>query len=151
MKKPIINRIYEKIICDIKTRCWNWTGCLNNYGYGRISINSKMQLVHRIIYQKFYGLIPVDKPCVLHKCDNPKCCNPKHLYTGTQQNNANDREKRNRSNFAHGEKHYRAKLTEKQVLEIRVSKETQTVLAKQLKVHRCTIDRIQNRKTWKHL
>ncbi len=108
MKKSITERIYKNIICDIKTQCWNWTGCLVR-GYGQISINYKLQLVHRVIYQELCGPIPEDKPCVLHHCDNPKCCNPKHLYAGTQQDNINDREKRNRSNYAHGENTVRQK------------------------------------------
>ncbi len=149
MENPIIERIYAKIICDIKTQCWNWTGYLINSGYGRIKINNKMQLVHRFIYQYFYGPLPEDKPCVLHHCDNPKCCNPKHLYAGTKQDNANDKVKRNRSPM--GEKCKCTKLTECQVIEIRESKDSQRVIAKRFNVSQMNISYIKNRKSWKHI
>ncbi len=151
MQKPIINRIYEKIVCDIKTQCWNWTGSLIHNGYGNIKFNGKTQSVHRIVYEKLCGLISKDKPFVLHKCDNRKCCNPKHLYTGTFQDNANDRIKRNPNSWLNGEKHGSSKLTERQVLKIRESNDTQVVLAKRFKVSQMTISNIKNRKRWKHI
>ncbi len=147
--RPIIDRIYEKTICDIKTRCWNWTGCLINNGYGQTRFDNKKQYVHRIIYQKLCGPIPEDKPFVLHKCDNRKCCNPKHLYTGTSQNNSDDMVKRCRSTA--GEKNINAKLTEKQIIEIRASKDSQRIIAKRFRVSYTTIQNIRRRKTWKHI
>ncbi len=151
MENQIIKRLYAKIVCDIKTRCWNWAGYSNREGYGKIDFNSKKQNVHRIIYQYFYGPIPEDKPLVLHHCDNRKCCNPMHLYAGTKKDNAIDREKRHRSNHPCGEKSSGAKLTEKQVIEIRASKETQIVLAKRFRVCKSNIGSIQRRHTWKHI
>ena len=150
-QKSIIERIYEKTICDIKTQCWNWTGHLIQGGYGTISINNKIKYIHRIIYEYFYGPIPEDKPLILHRCDNPKCCNPMHLYAGTDQDNMNDKRKRNRCNSVYGEKNGRAKFTEKQILEIRKSKELLIVLAKRFNVSYSTIQKIKNRKTWKHI
>lgn len=149
MKKLIINRIYEKTICDIKTHCWNWIGPLNENGYGRISMNNKNTYIHRFIYQYFYSPIPENKPYVLHHCDNPKCCNPKHLYAGTQQDNINDMIKRNRSQM--GEKCKWTKLTKEQVLEIRKSNKPQKVMAKRFNISQTTISNIKNRKTWKHI
>ena len=156
MENQIIKRLYAKIVCDIKTQCWNWTGPLNEHGYGRISMNSKNTYIHRIMYQYFYGDIPEDKPLVLHTCDNPKCCNPKHLYAGTQKDNAQDRVKRNPDSWSKktgrmGEKNHAAKLTEKQVIEIRTSQETQNTIAKRFNVGRTIISLIKNRKTWKHI
>ncbi len=149
MKNPIINRIYAKIICDIKTHCWNWIGYLNKDGYGRMCISNKQYMVHRVIYEKLCGPIPKDKPCVLHTCDNPKCCNPIHLYVGTHQDNMDDMIKRNRSSI--GIKRYCAKLTEKDVLEIRQSKETLVILAKRFNVSFGNISHIKNHKKWKHI
>jgi hypothetical protein len=151
MENQIIKRIYAKIVCDIKTRCWNWTGYLNHNGYGLITINGKTHRVHRLIYQKLCGPIPEDKPCILHRCDNRKCCNPKHLYAGTLQDNAIDRSKRNPKSYQIGEKHGRTHLTEKDILEIRASEETQIVLAKRFRVCKANISFIQHRQTWKHL
>ncbi len=150
MNKPIFQRIIDKLKIDQVTKCWEWQGELAR-GYGRIRINSKPIYTHRVMYKIFYGSIPEDKPCVLHHCDNPKCCNPLHLYAGTHQDNSRDMVKRNRCNVLHGEKHGQAKLTERQVLEIRESKETQTVIARRFNVSEMNIRYIKNRKTWKHL
>jgi len=151
MKKPVMERIFDNLKRNPKTFCWEWLKCSTARGYGQININGKSCLVHRIIYKYIYGNIPSDKPCILHRCDNPKCCNPTHLYAGTPQNNMDDKVKRNRSIHAMGEKHYKAKLTEKQVLEIRASKEPYLVLVKRFNVGKATISKIKNRKTWKHI
>ncbi len=151
MKKSIIERIYENIVGDIQTRCWNWTGYLDKWGYGKISLNHKSQSVHRLIYQELCGPIPEDKPLVLHHCDNPKCCNPMHLYAGTHKDNMKDKAKRNRCNSPYGEKNGRSKLTEEQVLEIRQSKALQVIIAKRFNVGKTAISDIKNRKKWKHL
>jgi len=148
-QKSVINRIFDKLKRNPKTFCWEWTGSLNFDGYAQMSINNKKGSVHRIMYTYIYGDIPSNRPLILHRCDNPKCCNPTHLYAGTIHNNVDDRIKRNRSKI--GEKHGMAKLTEKQVLEIRASKETQRVLAKRFNVSQINIGRIKNRKIWKHI
>jgi len=146
--QPIFQRIIDRLKIDSVTGCWNWQGC-NRWGYGKITINKKTLCVHRVMYKIFYGSIPEDKPLVLHKCDNPKCCNPMHLYAGTQQDNMNDRVKRNQS--CKGENHHNVKLTEKQVLEIRASSDMQIVLAQRFNVGRTIINDIKNRKRWKHI
>ncbi len=155
MKKPIFQRIIDRLKIDPVTKCWNWTGVLYRDGYGKITLSHKNhpqpQRVHRLIYPYFYGSIPEDKPLVLHHCDNPKCCNPLHLYAGTHQDNINDRLKRNPHSWPVGEKHRCAKFTEKQVLEIRASKEPQVVIAKRLNVWPSAIWKIKHRKTWKHV
>ena len=150
-QKSIIERIYENVICDIKTHCWNWTGSFTRGNYGQININGKKYRAHRVVYQELCGPIPEDKPYVLHTCDNPKCCNPKHLYTGTQQNNMDDMIKRNRCNPPHGGKDGMSKLTKEQVIKIRASNETNTALAKHFGVSQPTISNIKNRKRWKHI
>jgi hypothetical protein len=74
--------------------CWNWTGHCNPVtGYGYFS-NRKYMSSHRMAYELTYGKIP-EGMCILHSCDNPKCCNPAHLRVGTQQDNVDDREERN--------------------------------------------------------
>lgn len=101
--------------------CWEWSLCRNRDGYGIFSIRrGKLAevgvLAHRWAYFLTKGTIPADKR-VLHKCDNPACCRPDHLFLGTCKDNSVDMVKKNRGPL--GEKHGRHKLTDEQVAELR--------------------------------
>ncbi len=152
-KQPTFQRIIDNVIIDQITKCWEWTRGLNHKGYGLTSINNKTQIVHRIMYKYFYGDIPEDKPFILHNCDNPKCCNPIHLYAGTNQDNMIDRAERNPDSWTltTGEKNGQSKLTEKQIIEIRASKDSQRTIAKRFNISKAMIYYIQKRKNWKHI
>lgn len=130
--------------------CWEWKAGQADGGYGLFWVNGKQITAHRFSYQLYYGEIPKGKQ-VNHKCNNRPCCNPFHLYAGTHQDNANDMMKANRQ--PKGESHGMAKLTEKQVLEIRKNKDhiSQNKLAKIYNVEKTTIRSIQKYKTWKYL
>lgn len=83
-------------------RCWAWPGRRNKDRYGVITVRTptytRRYLVHRLVFEQKFGPIPRDKR-VLHKCDNPPCWNPAHLFLGTQAENMRDmvRKGRNRS------------------------------------------------------
>jgi hypothetical protein len=68
--------------------CWEWQGYINNYGYGAFQHNGKHYMAHRYMYEKYIG--EIGSLNVLHKCDNPKCANPAHLFLGTQSDNMKD-------------------------------------------------------------
>lgn len=79
--RPAIDRIFEKVIKQ-KEGCWIFVGHRTYFGYGTIKIggkNGKPRQVHREIYRHFKGVIP-EGMFVCHKCDNPPCCNPDHLF-----------------------------------------------------------------------
>lgn len=75
--------------------CWEWTGTKDKDGYGKLSIGGrkvnggKIYTAHRLSWMLNYGVIP-NGLWVLHRCDNPCCCNPKHLFLGTVKDNVDD-------------------------------------------------------------
>ncbi|MGN5127341.1 HNH endonuclease signature motif containing protein [Aeromonas sp. 30P] len=84
---------FERKIGDVNaTGCMEWQGSLNFEGYGQLSFEGKTWAAHRLAYEFAHGAIPQDalKWWVLHRCDNPACCNPEHLYLGNAKDNAAD-------------------------------------------------------------
>jgi hypothetical protein len=101
--------------------CWEWKSLKGTSRYGLTKRNGKNIRSHRLAYELFYDTkIPEDMEAC-HKCDNPPCCNPTHLFLGTHQDNVNDREQKGRNKLPHsvGEEHGSHKLTKEDVLEIR--------------------------------
>ena len=92
---PLEIRFWEKI--DKNGKCWEWLGWKVK-GYGRIKVNNIKTLAHRVSWNLHYGDIPKGL-YVLHKCDNPPCVNPKHLWLGTQLDNMRDRDKKGRGHW----------------------------------------------------
>lgn len=94
--KTIEDRIREKIPDpDPVTGCQEWMG-LRNHGYGYIGLNYKMIRVHRKVWELKHGPIPKGLH-VLHRCDNPPCCNLEHLFLGTHQENMDDAKAKGRN------------------------------------------------------
>ena len=75
--------------------CWLWLGKKHSFGYGAVGKNGKIK-THRLSWQFFRGPIP-NGISVLHKCDNPPCVNPDHLFLGTQADNMRDMSKKGRN------------------------------------------------------
>lgn len=86
---PIMQRVKENTI-KTEAGCLEWQGNLDNKGYARGQFNDKTRLVHREVLKFVTKKNPSVKTFALHKCDNPKCINPDHLYWGTAQDNSND-------------------------------------------------------------
>ena len=141
---------------DNKSGCWNWTGSKNTAGYGTFQTREtgeRQTLAHRISFV-FAGKKLRKGQCVLHKCDNRSCINPKHLYAGSRIDNARDlRERGGRKGICavRGEEAGNAKLTESDVMKIRRSKKSHVVIAAQFGISRPHVSYIQTGKTWKHL
>lgn len=70
--------------------CWDWLGSVRPDGYGKITSSGKQYLAHRLAYCIWRGMAMESEKLVLHKCNNKRCCNPSHLYAGTQAENVND-------------------------------------------------------------
>ena len=76
--------------------CWPWTGSIHNTGYGRMKAKHKQVFVHRVSWEMSNGPIP-NGMFVLHRCDNPPCVRPDHLFLGTKGDNNRDRVAKGRS------------------------------------------------------
>jgi hypothetical protein len=102
--------------------CWNWAGAKDSRGYGRFHIGlsrGSTALAHRVAFALTRGYVP---DAVCHKCDNPSCCNPDHLFGGTRADNNLDMAAKGRNRVPkfglRGELHHHAKLTNSQSMEI---------------------------------
>jgi hypothetical protein len=112
-------RFWTKVRRGSDGECWEWTAYKNPKGYGRFSLNGRPGFAHRFAYKEAKGPIPSDL-CVLHRCDNPACVNPDHLWLGTKADNNQDMFKKGRgkSNAPKGEANTQATHTASQVTAI---------------------------------
>lgn len=151
-RKSLEERFWGKV--EKSAGCWIWTATKNRQGYGRIRSSGKTARAHRISWELANGPIP-DGMDILHRCDNPACVNPAHLFLGTDDDNMRDKENKGRGNHAVGMVHGRSKLTADQVREIRRLYSTgqylQRELGKRFGVHQTTIGYICRRESWAHI
>jgi hypothetical protein len=152
---PIDLRFWKYVDKKGENECWNWIGFKKQTGYGQIrgldkNRKSKMLRSHRVSWILTNGEIP-DSLCVLHKCDNPSCVNPKHLFLGTIKDNVQDMIKKGRNFLRTGIRIRRAKLKEHEVIEIINSKKPGSFLSKLYGVSNSTIYLIKGRGSWKGL
>lgn len=152
---PIEKRFWKKVIKSGSDGCWEWTGKRERNGYGRTGLT--VDGIHRELPAThaswFIHFNQWPNKLVLHKCDNPPCVNPDHLFLGDTKTNVIDRQNKGRSKnlFGVGSRHHGAKLTESDVRKIRVSDKTIKELSEIFEVARSSISLIIARKTWKHI
>jgi predicted XRE-type DNA-binding protein len=129
--------------------CWNWSLSHTKDGYGQLRCGKKMVHAHRVAYEFSYGSIPNNYQ-VLHRCDNPSCCNPVHLFLGTQLDNIADMVHKKRNSAPRGEHNPKHKLSDKQVLEIQQyflnTGAFQEDIAKKFEISQGQVSKILNKK-----
>ena len=119
---------------DLDTGCWNFLGAKNWKGYGRISFSGKTRSVHRLVYKLLNPNMPEELHC-LHRCDNPPCCNPDHLFLGTNQDNVTDM-------ISKGRKVLTTKIPEEQkqeIINLRMKQIPRKVIAEKFGIHPDTV------------
>lgn len=157
----IKKRFWIKVTVKKPDECWLWNAGKwgkkwaedSTIGYGNFRVWDNRITAHRFAYLTVYGEIPKGIK-VLHTCDEPLCCNPKHLWVGTQADNVTDMHRKGRAASVIGVKNPRAILTESDVLKIaeRISKgESNVEIACDYGVSNSTIWQIRKKNRWQHL
>jgi ribosome-binding protein aMBF1 (putative translation factor) len=143
--------------------CWGWTGSVSRGGYGTLWTGYKNVYIHRLAYSMFLGAIGSSDVC--HRCDNPICSNPQHLFLGTHRENMQDSINKGRQGFQKpgavelfkkhrwvpkGENHGLAKMSVAKVRELRRLASTQTTkqLMDKFEISKSTVYRIKNGTLW---
>ncbi len=150
----------ERQLCNFRAKidkrgpddCWEWQAFCNPAGYGMFRLGGQTYQAHRIAYKLAKGE-PGDL-CVCHTCDNPKCCNPNHLWLGTCADNGRDMAEKGRA--TRGEKNPNSVLTLAQVIEIKAmlkdySWGVASALGKKYGVSEATISKIKTGQKWAHV
>ena len=132
-----------------------WSGGCFRGGYGQFRYGKRKVKAHRMAYAMFVGNVP-EGICVCHRNDDPACVDPSQLFLGTKADNNADRDRKGHG--CHGENHYRAKLTDAQIRDIRAryspgrsNHPNQSDLAKEYGVSTPLMSGIVRGETWKHV
>jgi hypothetical protein len=154
---PVEQRFWQYV--NKTDSCWLWTGATRDFGYGVINMggaHGKAECSHRLSWIIHNGDIPSGM-CICHKCDNPLCVNPNHLFLGTRSDNNKDMQSKGRYDKIKrpkGEKHGRSKLTNEQVFSLRQDRKSGMVyreLSQKYNISIASAQRIAIGKDWKHI
>jgi hypothetical protein len=148
-------RFWPKVRKAGDDECWEWIAKARHpFGYGRMTTGRGNQIrAHQVAYVLSNGAIPEGQN-VLHSCDNPPCCNPRHLFLGTQKENTMDMKAKGRGSNPpthYGEEHPRAKFSEADVRRILADKRPAKIIAAEYGVTPKTIYCLRRGDTWKKL
>jgi hypothetical protein len=148
----VADRLAQQSIRNDATGCLEWVGYRTNggHGYGLIRDGGRRIGSHVAAYELAHGTRAVGM-LVCHRCDNPACIEPRHLFIGTQRDNALDAASKGRMHRPSGELNANAKLSTDDVVEIRASNARGVDLALQFGVSKSTITNIRRRQRWSHL
>lgn len=158
-RPPVGVRLLRRRLIMAKSGCWEWVGARSTAGYGQMRVAGKLLYTHRLAHEEFIGSIP-DGLLVCHRCDNPACFNPEHLFLGTQADNMGDMALKGRGNGRPGESRSQggangmAKLAPDDVRAIRrlaASGKTNRHIAEVYGISPAAVSLIKNGHRWGHL
>ena len=153
---PVKDRFWEKVDKKGPDDCWEWIGARSSKGYGTLGgPNGTTLSSHRVAYELTFGPIPLGKQ-ILHECDNPPCCNPSHLFLGTNRENRLDCVRKGRANSCndHTKGSHHGFLSAEQIPELRAlhaSGVSLVEIGKRFGVHSTTIWGALHGKTFRHV
>lgn len=165
LRQKYIERFHSRVSKGDPNECWLWQGQLTSECYGVFWTGTSKVVASRIAYFLHYGVNP-GRFRVCHTCDIPPCCNPLHLFLGTNYDNAQDRHAKKRdacgeflsyalkARNVRGESHPNAKVTAEIVKQIRqeANKGTaQNIIARKYSLSRAQVCRIVQRIRWIHI
>jgi predicted DNA-binding protein (UPF0251 family) len=164
MDEIVAKRFWSKVTKG--DGCWKWTGAMSN-GYGSFAIQRRSRGAHRLSWEMKFGRIP-DGLYVCHRCDNPPCVRPDHLFLGTAKDNNVDMVKKRRNGPVTrpdrfrcksiirpvGEQQGASKLTDEAVRQIRLLSDAgyqQKEIALRFGVHPSAVSKVLRHETWRHV
>ena len=149
MDERTVARFWSKVDKRGPDECWPWTAGLFDGGYGSFWVGGTSKGSHRVAWEATFG--PTDLH-VLHSCDNPPCCNPSHLFTGSNLDNIADKVAKGRQARQKGSTHGMSKLTEAAVVAIRDRmNEPADAVGRDFGIDGDYVNAIRRGKAWKHV
>jgi hypothetical protein len=151
MKGTVEERFWAKV--EKTDGCWPWKGSCGEAGHGQLWVNGRLVQASRVSWELHNGPIP-DGLCALHRCDNPPCVRPDHLFLGTKADNSKDMRMKGRSRGAShkGSSNPSSKLDEAQAATIRATVEAgeaKRSVARRFGVSQRTVQRIVSGTHWR--
>jgi len=144
------DKFWAMVAVSSSDACWVWVGRRDKYGYGVFSVNGKQVGAHRVSWSLANGEIQ-DGMHILHRCNNPSCVNPSHLYAGTHRQNMDDMIA---AGSKKGVKNGQAKLTDKDVVAIRkkcAAGSTMAEMSREYGMSFMAISNLVHMRSWKHV
>ncbi len=143
-----VDLFWSRVKTQSKSQCWLWTGSKDKDGYGYFTVGSSTRKAHRVAYLLANKSLPQGL-CICHSCDTPACCNPRHLWAGSNKENCVDAVRKGRT--LTGTRNRKAKLTEsrvRKILALRKQNLTYSQIAKIVPCSDSTVMQIVNGKQW---